>query len=381
MKRVLVDVGYLNTAIGGIGTYINQILGEIESQGEKKFKYIITPSKNKVSRSIYLNEKPDRIKSVLHHLEYFLRKQFVLPVLCLYYKVDLLLVPDYVAPFFCFRTKKVIVLHDAFFWKFPNNYNPLWRRYFVQMIKLGLRGKAGAITTSEYTKNDLGNFLPIKTILKVVYQSPKLLPKNEHKVELLEMQLNRKEYILHVGTFDPRKNLPLLIASFNDLVKSDSKFENIKLVLAGATAESLNQNVILEIRRLILEFGIYESVFITGFVNDSTLASLYRNALIYVFPSVDEGFGIPIVESFSADLPVLVSDKGALKEIGGDAVLVFNSSDRLDLKLKMERLCQDVSLRNLLIHNGRMRLKKFTRDNFFKDLEDAIEEISLELKK
>lgn len=379
MKRVLVDVGYLNSAIGGIGTYINQILGEIESQGEKKFKYIITPSESKLSASIHSNGKRTKIKSVFYHLGYIFRKQVVLPLLCLYYKADILLVPDYVAPYFCFRTKKVVVLHDACFWKFPNNYNPVWRKYFIKMIELGLKRNAGSITTSQYSKNDLSNFLSKGTILKVVYQSPKLLAKNESKTELLEMGLNSKEYILHVGTFDPRKNLALLITSFSDLTKSSSQFENIKLVLAGATCENLNQNIFSDIKHLILELNVEQNILITGFVSDNILAILYHNALIYVFPSMDEGFGIPIVESFSADLPVLVSDKGALKEIGGDAVLMFNSSDRLDLKLKMERLCQDVTLRNLLIDNGRERLKKFTRDNFFKDLEDAIEEISLQL--
>jgi glycosyltransferase involved in cell wall biosynthesis len=101
-------------------------------------------------------------------------------------------------------------------------------------------------------------------------------------------------------------------------------------------------------------------VVLTGYLRDEELSHLYKNALMYIFPSINEGFGIPILEAFKHDLPVLVANNTCLPEVGGNAVLKFNPFDTDDITLKIKMVLDNIDLRKDMINKGQERLKDFS---------------------
>ena len=125
-------------------------------------------------------------------------------------------------------------------------------------------------------------------------------------------------------------------------------------------------NDFYKIRKRVIELGLQEEVIFTGYVSRDELALVYEGASLYVFPSIDEGFGIPILEAMESGIPVLVSNKGALMEIGGDAVESFVSNDAKDLAAKINGILKSTERQKELIKKAEIRIETFSRENFYK---------------
>lgn len=166
-------------------------------------------------------------------------------------------------------------------------------------------------------------------------------------------QINIKgSYLLYVGNAFPHKNLKRLIKAFEVL---SSSHPALKLVLVGKIDDFYKS-----FQLLCQELGIEKSVIFTGRVSDEELKRLYQNALIYVFPSLCEGFGLPGLEAMSNGLPVVSSDSSCLPEIYGDAALYFNPNNTEEMVKAMSELIHNQDLRDSLIKRGYNRIKKFS---------------------
>jgi glycosyltransferase involved in cell wall biosynthesis len=113
----------------------------------------------------------------------------------------------------------------------------------------------------------------------------------------------------------------------------------------------------------IKKTDLFGDVIITGYLTDDDLNLFYENALAYVFPSINEGFGIPILEAFKHNLPALVANNTCLPEVGGDAILQFNPFDVDDIASKIKMVLEDTVLREDMINKGQERLKYFSWQN------------------
>ena len=120
---------------------------------------------------------------------------------------------------------------------------------------------------------------------------------------------------------------------------------------------------------------INENIILAGYVSDSKIASYYKNASLYVFPSVDEGFGIPIIEAMSYSLPIICSDIPVFREIGGNAVHYFDLGDEQSLAKNISLIMDSSKIRKKLINNGKKRIKDFSREKFIKVFENIILEL------
>jgi len=158
------------------------------------------------------------------------------------------------------------------------------------------------------------------------------------------------KYILFVGTVQPRKNLVALIDAF-----SRTKIE--KLIIAGGIGWMAQ-----EVLRAPSRFGVQEKVIFTGRVSDLELEKLYNGALMYVQPSITEGFGLPVLEAMQMGVPVISSDGGALSEVVGKAGTIIKLGDGFVERLAraMERVVSDKKLQNNSISMGYERVKEFT---------------------
>lgn len=367
--RVFVDVYYFKAALSGIKTYIHEFNQASIKYGSKDIEYLFSHDLEKFKNNLIFINSKNRLVRWLFQFNYFIWKQIILPLKLLYFKADYLICPDYIAPKLTFKTKKIIVIHDSLFWDYPKNYSSLWRKYFLFLVELGINNKTKIVTTSNYSKTNLKDRLKTKTTINYVYQSSK---KSQifNKKTLSSLRLP-KSYILHIGSFEKRKDLMTLVKAFCDLKKNQSN-KNLKLILAGAVTVNGNKKVYNKIKSFIDNNNLDSDVIFPNFISNEDLSIYYKNALVYVFPSIDEGFGIPIIESFSYSTPVVCSNIPVFKEIGNDAVVYFEKGNFISLSEKIQELINSKELREKFVAKGKVQLKNFSRKKFIEGFENII---------
>ena len=357
-KKVFIDVFYYQTALSGLKTYIEELISASKTHGSNEIEYIFSHDLKKITNNQFFINSKFRIIRWIFQLRYLFWKQIILPIKLLINKVDIIICPDYVAPIIC-HSKKIIVIHDNLFWKYPKNYPRIWRSYFTKLIQLGINSKTTIITTSNYSKKGLESVFKKNKIFPV-YQS-------SENFSIQQNNKNGKKYILHVGTFEKRKNLLTLVKAFKKL-KEELKFD-YKLVLAGSTYINGDNKVLLQIEKYINEYNLFNSILMPGYIDKNKALYFYNNSLMYVFPSVDEGFGIPLIEALKLEVPVICSDIPIFREIAGDSVLYFDKQNEINLFERMKELIQSKELSSKLVSKGIKRVKKYNRYNFIKEFE------------
>ncbi len=357
--KVYIDIFYYKTALSGIKTYIEELVRGFKKYGRKDVEYIFSHDIEKLkNKQFFINSKYRLVRWVFQ-IRYLFWKQIILPIKLLFNSADFLICPDYVAPFIIMSsTKKIVVIHDNLFWKYPFNYPILWRSYFIKLIKLGVSNNSEIVTTSKYSKNGLKNIFNNK--ISYIYQS-------SERVYFKNTTERSKDYILHIGTFEKRKDLLTLVKAFK-LFKENTK-SKLKLVLAGSKNFNGNKQIYKEIKRYIIKNNLFSSVIMPGYINKKQAIYYFNNAFIYVFPSIDEGFGIPLIEAMRAQVPVICSDIEVFKEIGDDSVIYFKKQDHNDLYNQLQLVCEDKSIVDRLILKGIKRANLFNQKNFIKAFE------------
>lgn len=335
-----------------------------------EIEWIFTHDPDVQARDETYKGSQSKIQKLNFHLDYFRWKEFQLPDLVKKHQPDVLICPDFVSPVASLPCRRLTVIHDAFFWQMPNNYPKWWRTYFLSLIKKGLKERTEIITTTEYAKDSLLDHLGSAWPISVIYQAPKSLVTESDPRFLVEHNLEKGNYFLHIGTFEMRKNLPLLVRAFADfLAKTQSEK---KLVLAGGPGQSKVMNDFPTVRDLVAELGLGEKVLLPGYLTDGQVKALYKGAFSYVFPSQNEGFGIPILEAMGFGVPVIHSDQPALLEVAGGAGLAFTTGLQSDLTEKMILLDRESELRSGLIRSGANRSKDFSAEKFITAFQEII---------
>ena len=355
--KVYIDVFYYKTALSGIKTYIEELVKGFSKYGRKDVEYIFSHDLEKLKNKQFFINSRFRLVRWFFQLRYLIWKQIILPIKLFLNSADILICPDYVAPIFL-PTKKIVVIHDNLFWKYPNNYPFLWRNYFTKLIKLGVSNNSEIVTTSKYSKNGLKNIFNNK--ISYIYQS-------SERVFYIDKMNKSKDYILHIGTFEKRKDLLTLVKAFK--LFKDNTNSNLKLVLAGSKNFNGNKQVYREIKRYISINNLLSFVIMPGYINKKQAIYYFNNAFTYVFPSIDEGFGIPLLEAMRARIPIICSDIEIFKEIGDDSVVYFKKQDYNDLYNQLKLICKDKTIVERLVSKGIKRADLFNQKNFIKGFE------------
>lgn len=372
-KRILVDTFHLHHATTGIRTYTIELCKGLDMYKDTLIHdYFFAPEWQSTAKSTLFHGQLSLFKKLLQHVSYLLWKQLILPVKALILKADYVIVSDFVAPVWKPGFHAFVVFHDVFFWELKAHYQPTWRKYYTGMAEWGVNKNATVIATSQYTRSKIEHWLKPKVPIAVVYQTYKknLEIELSSSIFLQQFDIQPKQYFLHVGYFDKRKNIPLLIRAFAKyLAKSEHKEK--KLVLVGDRAASHYLDDYTFIIAQIEANGLSQRVILTGFLSNKQLQSAYQNAKALVFPSYDEGFGIPVLEALANGIPVIVSNRGATAEIGGNAVLVAQWDDPEDFTNKMLSI-DDSNLQDKLTQNGQERLKVFSLAAFIRSWDKLI---------
>jgi glycosyltransferase involved in cell wall biosynthesis len=336
----------------GIGRYIRQLtLALHEEQPLHSWVLFISPdARGRIPTG-------ERMETVLTDVgKYTLREWLGFGATVRRQQIDLFHEPHYTLPAGLAR-KSVVTIHDLIHLKFPEYFSPVARTYAWFMMRYAVNNSGAVIAVSEKTKEDiLERFDVEQEKIHVIHngisqQFRRLEPSEALQKFRTRYSLDRP-FVLYVGGLGRHKNIPVLLRAFR-IVREKEK--GLQLVFAGRRFVEAHA-LVHQARQL----GIEDAITDVGMLEDDELVFLYNLASVVVLPSLYEGFGFPALEAMACGTPVVVSDRGSLPEIVGDAAIIVEADRAESFAAALERVLHDADLRDKLRERGLRRASTFT---------------------
>ncbi|HEU5229301.1 MAG TPA: glycosyltransferase family 1 protein [Ktedonobacteraceae bacterium] len=288
-----------------------------------------------------------------------LLKQCWFPLVLPRLRLDVMHYPAFPPPYaHPFAPPLVMTLHDCGPWRYPQALTWHGRWYFRTLLAHGLHTCTRIITVSRHAKAEIGHFEGERFLAKLAVIPEAARPEFALPQSLAFLDSVRAKYrlperfLLAVTTVEPRKNLVTLLDAYREL-QEQSGASCPRLVIVGRKGWNCG-----DILRYMQD--LQETVIFPGHVSDQELVALYQMALCLVFPSLYEGFGLPVLEAMMAGCPVITSDSSSLPEVAGDAALLVNPLNATEIATAMQTVWQDEALRTSMTRNGRARAAHFS---------------------
>ena len=268
---------------------------------------------------------------------------------------------QYITPFFVPRKVKILtIIHDVSFLAFPQFIKRSDLFFLRTLIPLSIRRADKVIGVSQFTRDEIIKYYKVeKEKVDFIYNavSENFLSQEVTAADLAAVRQKYhlpEQFILYLGTLQPRKNIPTLIEAF---IKLRSGAENIRLVIAGGRSHNFDQ----KIDDLLKKSSLNENdVIFTGYVPEEEKKALISAATWFCFPSYYEGFGIPILEAFDCGVACVLSDIPPQREVAKEAALFFSASDAEKLAAELSSVLESKDLRDGLVLKGRACLEQFS---------------------
>ena len=372
--RIAIDIRRVNEF--GIGTYIWNLvrnLSEVDGQNE----YLLVGSDRNFHELGPLRPnftqlpQADRAGSLREHVS--------LPLALRKRKPDVVHIPHHDCPFMM-PGKLVVTIHDCVHVKFPPENLSRIRRYELYWRTKHAVGSASQIlAVSNSTRDDLVNIFDldskrISVIHNALDERFAAAGNGTDRKTILERYQLHDPFILYSGRIRPHKNIHRLIEAFAVLkneLKEDERYRNLKLIVIG---DELSRHQYL--RLTVVRSGMQQDVRFFGFVPYSILQGFYQAAVLFAFPSLYEGFGLPPLEAMASRTPVLASNTSSLPEVLGDAALLINPENVFEIARGMKSILMEESLRARLVERGLKHISKFSWDTAAKQVIEAYERAS-----
>ena len=358
----------------GIGRYTDQLtraLLPLDTGNDVRLFYIdplgrvpAAPLDRLPRRMLRQANKPWRLRVLLSSFLHQPLDQLIDPAADIFHATDHLLPP-------LRHARSVFTLYDLTFLKFPEVHLPLNRWYSRLMVPRGLRAATAVIAISDCTKRDA------VTIYRLPADRIRVIPLGvEARFQPIDPAAAIKvrdryhlpaRFILAVGTIEPRKNLVTLLEAYRGLI---DRMPDLKLAIVGKRgwrAEAFFNR--------LRELGLEDRVIFPGFVPDDDLPAVYASAAVLAFPSIYEGFGLPVLEALACGTPVVCSNTSSLPEITAEAAILLAPDDVRGWSQALQRVVMDESLRLDLRRRGLQRAARFTWDATARQTQAVYEEI------
>lgn len=345
--KLVIDLRMIN--VSGIGTYLKNIIpliveryNDIEVLGNAKELQSFAWAKD--LKIIEFNEKI-----------YSIKEQFEFPKVIP--TCDIFWCPHFNVPLLPIKAKKIITtIYDVNHLSGINKSSFLKEQYAKVLYKNATKKSDTIITISEFSKAEIIKYTHVNSNkIQLIYCGVNQENFSKQNIEVEQLQLPKK-YILYVGNVKPHKNLITLLKAYSIL---SNEFKNqYKIVIVGKKEGFITKEN--EIFEFIDQNNLKENIFFTGYIQDNQVPNVYKKASLFVFPSMYEGFGLPILEAMCCNIPVISSDAASLKEVGGDAVEYFSPLDYKQLATKIQIVLQNPTLQNQLISKGKLQIEKFS---------------------
>lgn len=409
MMKIVIDARFLGTPTG-IGRYVEELvngLGKSLSLPLKKgedIEFVVLVSKvgwKKWKPKISLEpEAPPQAqhvpraqirKKLVDARWYTVAEQFALWRVLREENPDLVHFPHWNICYF-WNGPFVVTIHDLILLDYPTRRASklgsiaYWIKYkilFPLVLRKAIYKAKKIIVTSNYTKQSILKHFPKVDGSKIeaIYEGASKLIVNSQSL-LFQHKVNTP-YLLYVGNALPHKNLEFLVRVFKKLKtvyphlnpltsKGGRKEREFNLVLVGEPSYFYDR-----LKEYVKNLGMHEDVIFTGRVSDEELAELYKNAALYVFPSLLEGFGLPPLEAMAHGAPVVAANSSCLPEILGDAAVYFNPKDEDDAVRKIGNVLENDSLRDSLLKKGCEQNRKYSWEKQAKETFDIYRKLCI----
>ncbi|MRR09517.1 glycosyltransferase family 1 protein, partial [bacterium] len=258
------------------------------------------------------------------------------------------------------RVPSVVTILDLSRFKFPGKSSLAKRVYLNLMTKRSIARAAGIIAISESSRQDIIELLNAAPA-RVHTVHCGVEPHYRQQTDRASLERVRATYglperfVLYVGTLEPRKNIPLLVRAFS--LANRMRLAGVKLVIAGAKGWMYD-----EIFRVIEQRAVGGEVLLPGYIDEQDMPALYSLAGAFVYPSIYEGFGLPVLEAMACGVPVVTTDRSSLPEIGGDAVSYLRGGSAEELRDLLQAAWFDARLAGTMRERGLARARQFTWD-------------------
>jgi glycosyltransferase involved in cell wall biosynthesis len=249
---------------------------------------------------------------------------------------------------------QVVTIHDCAFFDCPDGFSPSFARWYQCLVPRLARRAARILTVSSFSRDRICELLGVaaeKVVVAPNGVSSQWRPANEPDIADVRARLGlRRPYVLYVGSIEPRKNLPRLLAAWEQL---GAEKEGVELVLVGAQGHVFRETKIAQLP---------SDVRTIGFLPDGDLRCLFSGAEAFVFPSLYEGFGLPVLEAMACGAPVVCSHAAALREVAGEAAVLVDPLDTESIANGLRQILTDCELRQTLRQRGFCRAAEFSWD-------------------
>ncbi len=354
--RIGIDTQTIIAQKTGFGSYVQNlisVLREIDSKNEYVF---LNPNK----------------KGDLSTPARIWWDQVAFPFRLLSKKVDIVHKPAFSAPIF-YPFKTVVTAPDLIGKLYPENFSTTSKFYWVQLLPFSLKKANKIVAISKNTKQDIIKLLNIpEEKIKVIYlgKHSQFKPiENLHFLDKVRQKYSQgKPFILYVSTLEPRKNHLNLLKVFNIIVKEHKIKHN--LVLTGKRGWYYK-----ELFEFVEKNNLQDRVLFVGYIPDSDLPSLYNAADLFVFPSLYEGFGLPILESMSCGLPVISSNASSMPEIVEGAGILLDPKDTKAWADAIYKVLTNKNLQKEMGEKSLQQAKKFTWEKCAQETLGVYEEV------
>jgi glycosyltransferase involved in cell wall biosynthesis len=357
--RVLIDCTQIGVKKAGVGIYaLNLVQGICNSCPDGLELFLLVQDDDNDFQFIR-GAHVIRISSKWFRLLpfRFLMEQVYIPWLARKHKIDVLHSLHYSFPLLPTRARKVVTVHDMTFFLMPDVHLKTKVIYFRFFIAASSSLADALIFVSDSTKADWKKRYPCSTVPGYTVPLGKSSAFHANidqecvSTTLRKYRLTRP-YVLYIGTIEPRKNLVRLVQAFAQV---SDKIPSYSLVISGMMGWGYS-----EVFDVVRQLNLESRVVFTGFIGEEDKPPLLSGAAAFVYASLYEGFGIPVLEALACGTPTLTSDTSSLPEVAGDAALLADPDDTADIARELERLLFDEHLRTSLRRKGIQQAENFS---------------------
>ncbi len=370
--RIGVNALFLQRPATGMGQHVYHLLEGLAEQDDENHYVLLSPrfKRSSVGRFPPLSERFQNIEVISalrpfgERFENLWWEQIGIVRTCHREHIDILHCPYFSAPFFL-PAKTVVTVHDVIPLVMPEYRERARSRYYTSLVAFTVPRVDAIITVSEYSKRDIVRLLGIPehrihVIGNAVDPSYRPITDTRLIAKVRERYGIGERYILYFGGFDVRKNVDRILQAYASLPQSTRKA--YQLVIAGRL-HLVGSSLYPDPRPRVRELGLDDQVVVTGQIREQDKAPLYSGAAVYLFPSLYEGFGIPVLEAMACGAAVITSDITALPEVAGDAARLVNPYEVSDIATAIQELLENSAMRDELreLALGRAREFSWTR--------------------
>lgn len=358
--QVLIDLTQVPVGRMGIGSYAENLLNQFREVAPDISFTVALQSDDPALRGaiparVRILQLPARLFRWLPGRLFF--EQLILPWLARRYRAEVIHSLHYSLPLLPTRARRIVTMHDMTAYVLAHMHPWFKGAYMRFFIRRATRHADRLIFVSSSALEDCRGWfqLPLENAVVIHHGNSEAFRPDGPPEALAEVSARYRlphRYLLYLGTLEPRKNIPLLLRAFAQLVEHHPE---ARLVIAGKKGWYWD-----EIFHTVDDLHLGDRVIFTGYVDEADKPALIRGALLFLYPSLHEGFGVPVLEAMASGVPTIAGNRTSIPEIAGDGALLIDPESLPDLTAALEHLYTDASARSELAARGLAQAAKFS---------------------